>query len=221
MKFSTLTIGAKTGEKEINTMAIKEYVSKQDVHTMFVSLPSKPRIEKRNPDLKLKQFKNQITIGFPEKVDDIIKNVKVKFFSNGSLHITGCNTMELVHKTIDKTVDVLNVSNNMNILSKNVYLSVDIFMVNKVFEAGYKINQRVLTSILTDKYNIMSIFNPKEYAGIKAVYYTNEKKVSFLIFQSGKITVAGAKDVQTLIKGYEKIRNILIEERSLVQITEV
>ena len=67
----------------------------------------------------------------------------------------------------------------------------------------------------------MSIFNPKEYAGIKSVYYTKEQnKSSFLIFQSGKVTVAGSKDVDTLIHGYEKIKTILNDEKSVIQIIE-
>lgn len=216
-----MTLGAKTGQENLKIDLIQQYVTDTNDTKMFISVPSKPRLKKRNPELKLKEFKNQITIGFPETVNDITKNIKVKFFSNGTLHITGCNTTDLINKTIDKAVNMLNSSNSLSIEKESVYLSVDIYMINKTFDAGYKINQRVLTSILTDKYNIMSIFNPKEYAGIKSVYYTEKQnKSSFLIFQSGKVTVAGSRDVETLVNGYEKIKTILKDEKSVIQIIE-
>tara|TARA_Y100000389_G_scaffold47552_1_gene42682 strand:+ start:2293 stop:2955 length:663 start_codon:yes stop_codon:yes gene_type:complete len=219
MKYSTITATASSGIKDIDINTLRNYVENSKNPDIFVSLPNKPRLKKKNPEMKIKPFKNQLTIGMPRDVDGIKKNVSVKFYTNGTLHFTGCNSIPLIHCVIDDVLILLKEIGYSANNNKDVYLSISINMINTTFDVMYQINQRILTTILTDKYNILSIFNPKEYAGIKCVYYTKSgKKTSFLIFKSGKITVAGSKDEGTLIEGYNKIKTILETERSNVEI---
>ena len=219
MKISTITSSAKTGEETIDVKELIDFVEENKSNSLFISIPNKPRLQKRNPDMKIKKFKNQVTIGVPH-IDDcgIKKNITIKVFSNGTLHITGCNSIEMINLSICKIVDVINKALNKNIEKESVYLSVNIFMINTTFDTGFKLNQETFTEILTDKYNILSIFSPKEYAGIKSVYYTEDgQKTSFLIFQSGKVTVAGSKDLKTLESGYKKINEIInIEKDNII-----
>ena len=219
MYISTITATAKLNKDplgEESMCKIKKYVYENSSEEMFISKPSRPRLEKKNPGIKLKDFKNQFTISLPHKD----RNIKIKLFLSGTIHITGCNTQDLIKITIDKIVKIIEIVNNVKLNKSEIYLSINTHMINTPFDAGFKINQEVFKSILIDKYNILSIFDPKEYSGIKSYMYSDDgNKTSLLMFKSGKI-IASSKSQKYLEECYFKIKEILNNERKFIEIQQ-
>ena len=171
---------------------------------------------------KTKIFKNQIQLHLPLQGKTTIRQVKIKVFNNGRLHITGTQSM----KMIDQVLNVVNdffikseilILNQINI--SDIMKKVNIVMVNMTIDAEFKINQKLFKDILINKYNIYSEFNPKTYAGLN-VHYEQDgiKQASFLIFQSGKINIAGAKGIDYLISAKKFILDTLSKERNNIEL---
>ena len=130
--------------------------------------------------------------------------------------------MKMIH-------DVLIILNNFFIKSEiltlnqinisDVMKKINIVMVNMTIDAKFKINQKIFKDILIHKYNIYAEFNPKTYAGLN-VHYEQDgvKQASFLIFQSGKINIAGAKGINYLISAKNFIINILSKEQNNIEL---
>ncbi len=52
-------------------------------------------------------------------------------------------------------------------------------------------------------------FDPKLFSGVIVTWYNNDKTLSFLVFRSGQVIVAGAKEINQSYKGYEWIKGKL------------
>ena len=173
-------------------------------------------------DNKIKSFKNQIQLHIPlEGNSNKIRQIKVKVFNNGRLHITGCQSIQMISKVINKMnmflfkACVIKELFNEKITNENI----DIVMVNMTIDANYHINQKIFRDLLINKYNIYAEFSPKTYAGINAHYKVDGiKQASFLIFQSGKINIAGAKGMFHLLSAKLFIENILQIEKNQIQL---
>lgn len=174
-------------------------------------------------DKTLKEFKNQVQLHLPlQGNNNKLRQVKIKVFNNGRLHITGAQSLNMVRnilsivneflcksKVIDKPFDE-------DIANKNV----EIVMINMTIDAKFKINQKVFKDILINKYNIYAEFSPKTYAGVNAHFEVDGiKRASFLIFQSGKINIAGAKGLFHLTGAKAFIENILTNQRKFIELT--
>lgn len=224
MYISTTTLVFNSGMERIDPVLITEYVNMHESEKLYISKPQRPRLQKRNPDLVLKDFKNQISVYTPLIYDGVKRNINTKVCVNGTLHITGCKYDNyMIKDAINSIVLVIEKALMLetNIDREKVYSSMSIKMINSTFENDFKINQQMLKEILIDKYDILSIFEPKTYSGLKAKYKINEnEKTSFLIFKSGKVIVAGSKSYDSLKVGYDKIKLILEKERKSIELKE-
>ena len=172
---------------------------------------------------KIKKFKNQVQLHLPLKgdVSGKIRQVKIKVFNNGRLHITGSQSLDMVKMVLQKVnvflckAGVLDELFNEEIAEENI----EIVMVNMTIDVGFKINQKVFRDLLINKYRIYADFSPKTYAGINAHYEIDGvKQASFLIFQSGKINIAGAKGMFHLLSAKLYIENIISQEHSVIKL---
>lgn len=169
----------------------------------------------------IKVFKNQVQLHIPVQGTKSVRQVKVKVFNNGRLHITGAQSLNMVGDVLSSVNTFLH---NGGIIPTRfneqlVNDKVSIVMINMTIDAGFMINQRVFRDILINKYNMYSEFNPKTYAGINTHYEMNyTKRASFLIFQSGKINIAGAKGVEYLMSAKQCIETILAAEKKEIMI---
>ena len=169
-----------------------------------------------------KEFKNQVQLHVPLMGNNgKIRQIKIKIFNNGRLHITGLQSVNMI-KTVLLHVNkflcdsgVLEVPFNEEIANENV----EIVMINMTIDAGYKINQKIFRDLLIKKYNIYAEFSPKTYAGINALFEMNgTKQASFLIFQSGKINIAGARGWLYLHAAKECIKDIIEKEKASIEL---
>jgi len=173
-------------------------------------------------DKKIKMFKNQVQLHLPlEGKNKKIRQIKIKVFNNGRLHITGSQTIEMISTVLNKInlfllkASVIDELFNEKIANENV----EIVMVNMTIDAKFKINQQLFRNLLINKYHIYADFSPKTYAGINAHYEIEGlKQASFLIFQSGKINIAGAKGLFHLFSAKSFIENIIETEKEIIEL---
>lgn len=195
------------------------FVNQSDIS---ISMPK----NKKGEELP-RTFKNQVPlfIPFQEKTKENtfnIRNVKTKVFNNGRLHITGCKTVHMMQNIVDKVIDLIHnsKSNMSSIHEKNAKNdNVQIVMMNTTISSGFEINQEKFKDILISEYDIYASFKPKTYAGIIAKYEINNVlAASFLIFKSGKIIVAGAKQLDMLEQSISKMSEILLSKRQQIEL---
>ena len=84
---------------------------------------------------------------------------------------------------------------------------IETVLINSNFNCGYCINRDKLATLLKDKYNLSTSYDPCSYPGIMCKYYYNNNKeeqtgvepldtknhyiVSFMIFRTGSILIVG------------------------------
>ena len=167
---------------------------------------------------KIKEFKNQIQLHIPLHGENKkIRQVKIKVFNNGRLHMTGLQSVDMVKNVHTKLNEFLIQCNVIDVPfdEEIAYSKVEIVMINMTIDVGFKVNQKLFRDLLINKYNIYAEFSPKTYAGINAIYEVDGlKQASFLIFQSGKINIAGARGLFHLYAAKSCIENIIIKEKS-------
>lgn len=173
-------------------------------------------------DKKLKEFKNQVQLHLPLFGDNgKLRQIKIKVFNNGRLHVTGSQSIEMVKQVLTHVNLFLKEANVVDdfFTEDVIYSNIDIVMINTTIDAGFCINQRVFREILVSKYNIYAEFSPKTYAGINAHFEIDGvKQASLLIFQSGKINIAGAKGMKYLDLAKSRIFDILEIEKCAIQL---
>lgn len=202
------------GVSTITATASSSYVDNKidfDIFTDYISYDNtgftlKPCTSKKNKmQTQIRQFKHQMNVkkkyNNPEK--NTINDVNVKVFINGELHITGCNSLHMLHECVS---DICNELNNSNCSLRkydvaSTLQTISIRMINVPFNINMKINQMNLGNILDTKYNIYSTFNPKNYSGI-IIKIPNQsgKYITLLVFHSGKGILSGAQNVEDVNK---------------------
>lgn len=164
----------------------------------------KPCTSKKNKtQTNIRQFKHQMNVKKTyENVNKGTKNgVNVKVFVNGELHITGCNSLQMIRNCVTDICNELNRSNSTFRLYnvESTLKTISIRMINVPFNINMKINQNNLGNILDQKYNIYSTFNPKNYSGIIIKIPNNDGQyITLLVFHSGKGILSGAKTIEDI-----------------------
>lgn len=225
---STMTAIASIGT-EIDIQKIKLYIQQKDLsyeqnvknNNTNIGVIRHP-LPKNTAKTQIKEFKNQVQLHIPLMGNNgKTRQIKIKVFNNGRLHITGLQSIDMIKSVLSYVnkflcdSSVLEVPFNEEIANANI----EIVMINMTIDAGYKINQKVFRDLLIKKYNIYAEFAPKTYAGINALFEIDgNKQASFLIFQSGKINIAGARGWLYLHTAKECIQNIIQNERSFIEL---
>jgi TATA-box binding protein (TBP) (component of TFIID and TFIIIB) len=127
------------------------------------------RKRKSEKKTKKESFYNQVTIIV--KISDI-KTINIKLFKNGSIQMTGCDSIENTKKSIERLFEILNKPRYLLNLHKkeiteirflktenNKTISIDdiiignIHLINCNFDIGFKINRDRLFEIISNKNN--------------------------------------------------------------------
>lgn len=225
MNVSTLT-ALTSIERSINIETLYEYIQNNNLSRLETKENNFTDIGViRHPIKQTKHmtkiFKNQIQLHLPLQGKTTIRQVKIKVFNNGRLHITGTQSMKMIENVLiilnDFFIKSEIILNQIDI--SDVMNRINIVMINMTIDAEFKINQKIFKDIIIHKYNIYAEFNPKTYAGLNVHFEQNGgKQASFLIFQSGKINIAGAKGVEHLIAAKKFIINILSKEKNNIEL---
>jgi TATA-box binding protein (TBP) (component of TFIID and TFIIIB) len=215
----------------------------------------KKKNKKLNKDRKIKKgssenndnFFNQITIVMNIPIDynnKKSKYVNLKIFKNGSIQVSGLQSVSQCNITINKILNLLKGDygyfDQNNKFIEFRYIEHDdititnpkINMINTMFQYVSKINRSQLYLRLLElkikgelNSNLRIKYQPDIHAPVHIkIDLGNKKPVTVFVFESGKILIMAAKNKKNIIDAYEIINKLLIEnhdyiiKRNLLQI---
>lgn len=216
-----------------------EYVNdEKEPVSRGLQFPPKRRLE--GCTKKRHRFDNQATFLIAPK--GYVINTKV--FKNGNVQMTGVKVHEdgvACVNTIVQTAQALCASGIPVAETPDQMQCVNykICMINSDFKVPFKINNRVLQNYLNEAFDIVSIYEPCIYPGVKILYYWNAdktsndgvcrckpscnkkvgtcKKITIAVFQSGSVIVTGATTIPMLNDAYKYISSWLMTHRIMVE----
>ena len=189
----------------------------KDIRKVSIGLCKKDFINQRK--FEKGAFYNCFVIILRVNINNIFNEYHIKVFNTGKLELPGIKNDKELDIIISKLLYILNKysSNNLSCLDK-----IDTVLVNSNFDCGYFLDRNKLFTILKNKYNIQSVYDPCSYPGIQCRLFFDELdnissdnteinggKVSFMIFRTGSVLIVGKCNMIVLNKIYMFIRNIL------------
>jgi len=185
-------------------------------------------------------FYNCVVIIFRVEHLDGFKEVHVKLFNTGKIEIPGVQSSELFDRTIGLILKTLRPLMGDDVV---VFDKVETILINSNFNCGFYINREMLSSILTYKYNIRSIYDPCSYPGIQCKFYYNPLVpddeqtgrdnptvrddvtevparligVSFMIFRTGSVLIVGKCEENVIRVIYQFLKKMLVVEYSQIK----
>ena len=160
-------------------------------------------------------FLNQVTVGI--KVSNKDKPVSVKIFNNGTVHFTGCvtidNLLEATYKLCNecrrdvaildengKIKEIKFVEDSDELRVENLFDN-KVDMINCIFVVPFKIDRPKLQVLMkADGYN--AVYDSNGHAGVKIKYVSVGKKITIFAFESGSIIIILGK------QGFNRINEI-------------
>lgn len=184
-----------------------------DVETFRQTFAKPLRIKikdsKKSIEWKMKEngFYNQVTVEF---VDGTSKK-SIKFFPNGTVHVTGCSDIDDCHKVMNLIRFVVSFIVHKDDVKVDDF---KIFMINTNFSMNSTLNlQSVITCLRNLKLNVS--FNPEVYSAVKVKFSpdANMKQVTASIFSSGCVLITGATNLKEINASYKFLIDILTDCR--------
>lgn len=184
-----------------------------------------PRKKSKKKKKGKRVFYNQVSMAVMIKSKKE-KPINIKLFTNGSIQMTGCKSIENVIDVLDKTFDELKVVKalidikQMKIIDKpfindpsKLYLefvnNIIIGMINSNFKYPNKIDRLKLYNLLNSE-NIQSKYDPSNHACVNIKYHCVDKTISIFVFEKGPIVITGAKNCEHVLAGYNFINKYLL-----------
>lgn len=203
LKISTMTVQSKINTS-IDTLKLHEFIQS---YNLSVEKPKKAK------GVTQKTFRNQVTINIPmQSHSSKIHNVSMKVFNNGRLHITGCNNNDMIRTVLAKTVSYIVVSESVPAttdLSDLTPTNIETLMINASLDLGIKLDLHNLWDTLLNRYNLCSTYDLKVYVGINSKFISSlGAQVTMLIFNSGKVILTGAKEIESINEAYAFLKTI-------------
>lgn len=217
---------AKYIELKTNSIISIGYGKDNDPNTNRTLYPKKKKKKKLKIKKKQKrEFHNQISLNVMVESKKE-KPINIKLFTNGSIQMTGC-------KSVDNVVDVLEkifielktikaiintekfiieekpfVNNHSKLFLENVK-NVTIGMINSNFIYPNKIDRLKLFNLLNLEGKECR-YDPSNHAPVNIKYQCIEKSISILVFEKGSILITGAKNCNQILEGYNFINKYLL-----------
>lgn len=244
-KVATMTIIAKIVGMKNNDMIDITYLYEHSILKMdgirYIELGSlrktvDPKFIKKinSKKNKKKSFHNQTS----SYVIINNRNINIKIFKAGTIHITGCNSIDDFNTTKSIVLEniicvfyykfivnmLLNPLLNIEPLIDDIFnldiKNIQICMINTYFDIGYTISRKKLHTLLTSKIveeypniNIFSMYESLNYAGVKIKVNVGMDNASVSIFNSGKIMIIGCTD-SVICETFKIIKHILTNYKS-------
>lgn len=170
------------------------------------------------------------------------KPINIKLFTNGSIQMTGCKSVENVIDVLSKVFNELKVVKavidlkQMKMIDKTfindhtkLYLefinNIVIGMINSNFRYPNKIDRLKLYNQLNID-NIASKYDPSNHACVNIKYHCIDKVISIFVFEKGPIVITGAKNCEHILAGYTFINKYLLTNhfkiaKSIVNVADI
>lgn len=119
--------------------------------------------------------------------NDEYHEIHAKIFNTGKMEIPGILNQELLTSTKIMLLSILRpiISNDLDFIENNKENNV---LINSNFNCGFYIHRDKLYSILRNKYNIESAYDPCSYPGVKCKFYFNHDYEFDEYKQNGVVT---------------------------------
>ena len=143
---------------------------------------------------------------------DVFKEAHVKIFNTGKLELPGIKNDKTHIKILQLLCKIFNAACNFSSLS---YLdNHETVLINSNFNCGFCLNRDVLVTILREKYNIETSYDPCSYPGIMCKVYLNRNKtkLSFMIFRTGSVLIVGKCSENDIYNIYKQLCKIFNDE---------
>lgn len=186
-------------------------------------------IVKKNSTGKKKKkknvFYNQVSMYVDVKAKRK-KPVNIKIFSNGSIQMTGCKTVDNAMETLSKVLPelkkikaVIDYKNSKVIEKpfatkpemleiKNIK-NIKIAMINSNFKIPFKVDRGRLYNLLLAE-NYQCLFDPVKHACVNIKYDHPDKTISVFVFEKGSIIITGARNCSQILDAYNFINRYLL-----------
>lgn len=165
------------------------------------------------------------------------KEVNIKLFGNGSVQMTGIHSEEFAAETLAWLIKECEKLPETPFNSPPTVNKMNIQMINSNYSLGVPLKSEVLHAILRDNYGLFSIFEKTLYQGIDTKYFYNKKRpanteagicgcetqckgqgdgdgpgqckrITIAIFQTGKIIITGARNMDQINEAYDYINKV-------------
>lgn len=166
-------------------------------------------------------------------LNGIIYNYKNEAIGKETVNITQEN-----ENNNDKFKDLEKIVGRFKAVEKDsINISpVKIVNINSVYDCNCEINREKLYDVIQEK-NLFVKYDPNTYPGVNIKFIYNDslsglcncdplcnldvcKKISIFVFQSGKIIITGANEIEQLDKTYLFINNILQNNKSVIKVLQ-
>lgn len=204
IKISTMTIVVEMNEnvniKNSDKIKIPQFFEKYEAELKY------PKGKKTGDE-----FMNQMTIRYKDEKGR--KNIKV--FPNGKVHMTGIKEAKEVEEIMKNLIEMLNEGDKTIKIVKPC-------LINSNTHMNMGINLNILSTILQNETeeNLKLPFtfhDPNKYPGIRIKYIES----TCLIFASGAVMIAGAKSLDTVIKTYTYITQLMKRHKKEINCPEL
>ena len=184
-----------------------------------------PRKRQKKKKKAKRVFYNQVSLAVMVKSKKE-KPINIKLFTNGSIQMTGCKSIENVVDVVEKVFNELQVikaiidKNTMTIVDKpfvnehsklhlNFIDNIIIGMINSNFKYPNKIDRLKLFNLLQSE-SIDSKYEPSNHACVNVKHQCIDKTISIFVFEKGPIVITGAKNCDHILSGYNFINKYLL-----------
>lgn len=181
-----------------------------DVQTLKQKMKDNPFIIKKKGDgsksiqwhIKENKFFNQITA---EYRDEFSKK-SIKFFPNGSIHVTGCSDLVDCHRVMNQVKFCIKHYTEKDVSTHDF----KILMINANFTMNHTLNLGTV-STHAETMGCTVSFKPEIYSAVKLKFVPGPgmKKITASVFSSGCILVTGAKTLEEITSSYKFLIHML------------
>jgi TATA-box binding protein (TBP) (component of TFIID and TFIIIB) len=156
----------------------------KDIRKLSVGIAKKDIMSCRSK--KKSAFYNCFVMILRIKIDKTFREFHVKIFNTGKIELTGMQSEEIHSKVLSMIINIMqtHVSDKIDYMRIEGVRKSDTILINSNFNCGFYINREILYSILKNKYNIDTIYDPCSYPGIQCKFYYNVDKGVDLINQT-------------------------------------
>lgn len=152
--------------------------------------------------IKENKFFNQMTAEF---VDDFSKK-SIKFFPNGSIHVTGCSDLIDCRRVMKQVEFCLKTYTGKVVVASDF----KVLMVNVNFSMNSMLNLNHVTRV-SESHGCVVSFKPEIYSAVKIKFVPgpNMKRITASVFSSGCVLITGAKTLEEITESYKFMISIL------------
>jgi hypothetical protein len=211
-----------------------------NVYKVSIGIRSKDIVNQKAK--KSQAFFNCFVLVFriKEEFSNRFMEVHMKIFNTGKIEVPGMKNDKMFNNVLQlfKSIYERDIGDNIYFKTNET----ETILMNSNFNCGFYINREKFYHILKGKYNLNCSYDPCTYPGIQNVFYfkkndkdlnfngilnsenidntlddKNHRKkyknyVSFMVFRTGSILIVGKCDEYILMKIYEFIKKVLIDE---------